>query len=118
MDPESRKHWQLDNPCSFVVGNIVKILCHKKPCTLIGWHQSHIATKGTKLTKRVQNYAVQGSSCESCQEDHRLYACSQFKGMCLSDRHKFVKDEKHSTTSNQDTRLISAHLSSLAVSAE
>ena len=46
------------------------------------------------LTKRVQNYAVQDSSCESCQEDHRLYACSQFKGMCLADRHKFVKDKK------------------------
>ena len=27
------------------------------------------------------------------QEDHRLYVCSQFKGMCLADGHKFVKDK-------------------------
>ena len=45
------------------------------------------------LTKSVQNYAVQGSSCESCQKDHRLYLCSQFKGMCLADIHEFVKDK-------------------------
>ena len=104
MDPESRKQWQLDNPGT-------DVLSWELLSKFLDTRSRALESGGTKvtpqpsvtspcnqgnqtLTKRVQNYAVQGSSCESCQEDHRLYACSQFKGMCLADRHKFIKDKK------------------------
>ena len=104
MDPESRKQWQLDNPGT-------DVLPWELLSKFLDTRSRALESGGTKvtpqpsvtppcnqgnqtLTKRVQNYAVQGSSCKSCQEDHRLYACSQFKGMCLADRHKFIKDKK------------------------
>ena len=104
MDPESRKQWQLDNAGTDVWSweFLSKLLDTRsrafesggtkvtpQPSVTSPYNQGN-----PTLTKKFQNYAVQGSSCESCQEDHRLYACSQFKGMCLADRHKFVKDKK------------------------
>ena len=104
MDPESHKQWQLDNSGTDVLS-----------CELLSkfldTRSRALESGGTKVTpqssvippcnhgnqtqnKRVQKYAVQGSSCESCQEDHRLYACSQIKKTCLADRHKFVKEKK------------------------
>ena len=104
MDPESRKQWQLDNPGTDVLSweLLSQFLDTRSRALESGGTkvtpQSSVTSpcnKGNQnLTKRLQNYAVQGSLCESCQEDHRFYACSQFKGMCLADRHKFVKDKK------------------------
>ena len=58
------------------------------------------------------------SSCESCHDDHFPQACSHFKdfkGMCLAEGHEYVKENKPClTASNQDTRRLRAHLSSLA----
>ena len=101
MDPESRKQWQLDNPGTDVLS--LELLSNfldtrsralESGGTMVT-PQSSVTSPCNQgnpvLTKRVQNYAVQGSSCESYQEDHRLYVCSQFKGMCLADRHKFGK---------------------------
>ena len=104
MDPESSKQWQLDNSGT-------DVLSWELWSKFFDTRSRALESSGTKvtpqsnvtspcnqgnptLTKKAQNYAVQGSSCESCQEDHRLYACSQFKGMCLADRHNFVKDKK------------------------
>ena len=104
MDPESRKQWQLDNSGTDVLSwELLSKFLDTRTCALESGGtkvtpQSSVTSPCNQgnptLAKRVQNYAVQGSSCESCQEDHRLYACSQFKGMCLADRHKFVKDKK------------------------
>ena len=106
MDPESCKQWQLDNLGTDVLSweLLSKFLDTRSRALESGGTnvtpQSSVTSpcnQGNQtLTKRVQNYAFQGSSCECCQEDHRLYACSQFKGMCPADRHKFGKDKKRS----------------------
>ena len=87
MDPESRKQWQLDNAGTDVLSweLLSKFLDTRsralesggtkvtpQPSVISPYNQGN-----PTLTKKVQNYAVQGSSCESRQEDHRLYACSQ-----------------------------------------
>ena len=102
--PESRKQWQLDNPGT-------DVLSWELLSKIFETRSLALEAGGTKvtpqpsvtppcnqrdqiLTKKVRNYAVQGSSGESCQKDHRLYACSKFKRMCLADRHIFANDKK------------------------
>ena len=76
MDPESRKKWQLDNPDTDLLSwELLSIFFDTRSRALeSGGTNLTPEPRGTPpcnqenqtLTKRVQSFAVQGSSSESC----------------------------------------------------
>ena len=128
MDPESRKQWQLDYPGIDVLSwELSKFRDTRSRALESGGtkvtSQSSVTSPCNQgnltLTKRVQTYAVQGSSSESCQEVIAFTLVHNSKEyVLLIDISSLKTKNSFSTASNQDTRLMRAHLRSLAVSAK